>query len=164
MRVLVSDTSVLIDLDRGDLLEEIFALPFDFAVPDLLYRQEIEPEWNDRLIKLGLRVEELSGDGVSAALEWRKQHRNLSVPDSFALSLALERQWTLLTGDSILRKLAAGERLECHGVLWTLDQFEERGWEAARLLNALEAMMRHPRCRLPKREVSLRLQRYSSRT
>jgi len=42
MRVLVSDTSVLIDLERGDLLESAFALPFEFAVPDLLYIERIE--------------------------------------------------------------------------------------------------------------------------
>ena len=41
MNVLVSDTSVLIDLERGSLLETSFALTFRFAVPDLLYRQEL---------------------------------------------------------------------------------------------------------------------------
>ena len=41
MNVLVSDTSVLIDLERGSLLDTSFALTFRFAVPDLLYRQEL---------------------------------------------------------------------------------------------------------------------------
>lgn len=36
MKVQVSDTSVLIDLERGTLLETCFRLPFQFAVPDLL--------------------------------------------------------------------------------------------------------------------------------
>ena len=34
MKVLVSDTSILIDLERGSLLELCFRLPFQFAVPD----------------------------------------------------------------------------------------------------------------------------------
>ena len=42
MKVLVSDTSVLIDLERGSLLETSFRLPFEFAVPDLLYQQELK--------------------------------------------------------------------------------------------------------------------------
>lgn len=37
MKILVSDTSVLIDLDRGCLVEAAFRLPFEFTVPDLLY-------------------------------------------------------------------------------------------------------------------------------
>ena len=38
--ILVSDTSVLIDLERGGLLEALFALPHEFAGPDVLYGQE----------------------------------------------------------------------------------------------------------------------------
>ena len=37
--VLVSDTSVLIDLKRGSLLEVSFRLAFRFVVPDLLYER-----------------------------------------------------------------------------------------------------------------------------
>jgi hypothetical protein len=36
MKVLVSDTSVLVDLERGGLLEAVFKLPVELAVPDLL--------------------------------------------------------------------------------------------------------------------------------
>ena len=32
--VLVSDTSVLIDLERGSFLQPAFRLPFEFVVPD----------------------------------------------------------------------------------------------------------------------------------
>ena len=37
------------------------SLPFEFAVPDLLYVRELEGELGDRLIELGLRIEELTG-------------------------------------------------------------------------------------------------------
>ena len=40
MKALVSDTSILIDLERGSLL--CFRLPFQFAVPDLLYERELK--------------------------------------------------------------------------------------------------------------------------
>ena len=42
MKVLVSDTSVLIDLDRGSLVEPTFRLPFEFTVPDLLHERELK--------------------------------------------------------------------------------------------------------------------------
>ena len=38
----MSDTSVLIDVERGSLLDACFSLPFSLVVPDLLYRQELE--------------------------------------------------------------------------------------------------------------------------
>jgi hypothetical protein len=68
VRVLVSDTSVIIDLERGELLESVFQLNYQFAVPDLLFEEELKPYGGDRLLELGLRVEELDGSGVGQAI------------------------------------------------------------------------------------------------
>ena len=113
----------------------MFSLPYEFAVPDVLYHHEMQGEWGERLVELGLRVEEVSKEGVSNALRYRAQRRVLSVPDSFALALAKERAWSLLTGDNQLRELAAGEDVECHGVLWLLDPMEEAGIPALQALH-----------------------------
>jgi len=42
--VLVSDTSVLIDLERGLRVEPAFRLLYRFAVPDLLYVRELHAQ------------------------------------------------------------------------------------------------------------------------
>ncbi|MCY4460668.1 MAG: hypothetical protein OXC26_09795 [Albidovulum sp.] len=39
-KILVSDTSVLVDPERGILVEAAFRPPFEFAVPDLLYDRD----------------------------------------------------------------------------------------------------------------------------
>jgi len=51
MRVLVSDTSVIVDLERGGFLEAAFALSFKLAVPDLLYRRELAEYRGNRLVE-----------------------------------------------------------------------------------------------------------------
>jgi predicted nucleic acid-binding protein len=159
--ILVSDMSVLIDLERGGLLDSIFGLPHAFAVPDILYHQEMKGEWGERLVALGLRVEEVSETGVGNALRYRQERKALSVPDSFALALAKEREWLLLTGDGELRGLAGVENVECHGVLWLLDMMEEAGIPGLQPLHdGLTALAAHPRCRLPAREITIRLERY----
>lgn len=161
MTVLVSDTSVLIDLDRGGLLDSIFSLPYEFAVPDVLFHVEMAGDWGNRLIDLGLRVEEVSAAGVTRAIQYRLAQPVLSTPDSFALALAQERQWTLLTGDGRLREIAGAEHVACHGVLWLLDLMEEAAQPGVRILrDGLLAISAHPRCRLPRREVAIRLERY----
>jgi hypothetical protein len=48
------------------LLEAIFALPHEFAVPDVLYDHEMRGDWGDGLVRLGLRVEEVSKEGLPA--------------------------------------------------------------------------------------------------
>ncbi|MEI2713936.1 MAG: hypothetical protein V9G04_11790 [Nocardioides sp.] len=54
MIILVSDTSILIDLERGGLLEAAFSCGLTMVVPDLLYERELEPENGALLRKLGL--------------------------------------------------------------------------------------------------------------
>ena len=161
MKVLVSDTSVLIDAERGSLLETCFGLPFAFVVPDLLYRQELQEHGGPALIQLGLRVDELDGDGVSLALGFRRNNPSLSLPDSFALALAKLNSWILLSGDGELRELALSEGVVCHGVLWLIDQVFEHGLASAdQVCSCLQAIASHPRCRLPRHEIRARIRRY----
>ena len=163
MKVLVSDTSVLIDLDRGSLVEPSFRLPFEFTVPDLLYERELKEHGGPDFIRLGLRVEELDGDEVAIALGYLRKHRSLSLPDSFALALAKTNSWTLLSGDRGLRELAEEEEVVCHGALWLLDQiFEHHVIDRNALCAGLGKIDAHPRCQLPKSEIRKRLLSYSA--
>ena len=162
MQVLISDTSVLIDLKRGSLLKASFRLPFQFTVPDLLYERELKGQGGEELIGLGLAVEELDGDGVMLARTYRQRAPALSLPDCFALALAQTRSWILLSGDRALRQLADDEAIECHGVLWLLDEIDAAGAASVQeLRDGLIAIWQHPRCRLPRREVRGRLARYA---
>ncbi|MEZ5986582.1 MAG: hypothetical protein R3B94_11590 [Hyphomonas sp.] len=162
MPILVSDTSVLIDLERADLLAELFLLPFEFAVPDLLYDRELAGDLGNRLKPLGLRVEELTPIELRRATSVNRQNKRLSVPDTFAFAIAESRGWGLLTGDGTLRELAVAEQIEMHGVLWLFDQFADGnhvGFE--RLHSGLTNLFAHPRCRLPANEVRQRLARFA---
>ena len=161
-QVLVSDTSVLIDLRRGALLEAGFRLAFRFVVPDLLYERELKNWGGEDLGQLGLVIEHLDGDGVGLALAYRKHMPALSLPDCFALALAQIHSWILLSGDGALSQLAATEEVECHGVLWLLDQMHDAAVVSVRKLHdGLTAISQHPRCRLPRAEIRRRLSDYA---
>ena len=161
-RVLVSDTSVLIDLERGSLIEAVFRLSCEFSVPDLLYDRELKGYNGPQLVALGLFVEALDGEGVDRALAYRQQEPALSLPDAFALSLAKAKGYVLVTGDQTLKNMAGMEGVECHGVLWMLDQMNDEGAATMQVLHdGLQAISGHPRCRLPRREVNIRLKRFA---
>jgi hypothetical protein len=161
-RILVSDTSVLIDLERGQLLEATFALDWEFAVTDLLYKRELRAHNGKELVRLGLRVESLDGDGVRTALSYQARIPALSLPDSFALALAKINSWTLLAGDGELRKLAVIEAVDYHSVLWVFDQLLAQQAVAAETLHrSLTTIANHPRCRLPTRDIRERLEQYA---
>ena len=56
MIILVSDTSVLIDLERGALLESAFSCGLTMVVPDLLYARELAAE-NGPLLRENPEIE-----------------------------------------------------------------------------------------------------------
>jgi len=161
MAVLVSDTSVIIDLERGEILETVFTLDVDFAVPDLLFQRELSGALGDQLLGLGLKVEELTPTELQKATTLSRTDRSLSLPDTFAFALADARQWTLLTGDAGLRRAAEAHNVDVHGTLWILDKLEADGaCERDVLDKALTKTSSHPRCRLPRAEIARRLARY----
>jgi len=152
---------VIIDLERGSLLEALFELPYEFVVPDLLFHSELRGPLGDQLVALGLRVEELAPVELTRATVIGRERTALSAQDIFAYALAEQRQWILITGDGALRQMALGHGLEVHGVLWLCDRFEEHAVVSTGTLHAgLTGMSSHPRCRLPVAEVTSRLERY----
>lgn len=110
----------------------------------------------------GLRVEELTVSELRRATGVNRQHQKLSVPDTFAFAIAESRTWTLLTGDGILRELAAAKQIAMHGVLWLFDQMADGDHvQFDRLHGGLTRLFAHPRCRLPANEVRHRLTRFA---
>ena len=163
MIVLVSDTSVLIDLERGGLLEAAFGCGHQLIVPDLLYEVELASENGPLLKQLGLLIVELTSEEVAFAQRVRINNTKLSLPDCFALSCARRPEHVLVTGDGALRAEAHGNKINCRGLLWLLDQMEQTGIVAAMsLAEGLQKIFAHPRCRLPKHDVNERLAKWTS--
>jgi predicted nucleic acid-binding protein len=158
--VLVSDTSVLVDLQRGGVLETALRLPYEFAVPDLLFERELRA-WDGLALEQQIAVLTLDADGVELAVGYRRTDTRLSLPDAFALALAKTGGHTLLAGDASLRAMADAEGVKCHGVLWVLDEIARCDLAPPNVLHrALTAMSEHPRCRLPRAEVRKRLEEW----
>ena len=163
MKILVSDSSVLIELSKRQLLDRMFELHFQFAVPDLLFEEElIDLGMYSRqdLLDLGLQVEALDPDGVAKAVSYQSRRPALSLVDSFALALASLRGWELLTEDRGMRSFAQSEGIPHHDVLWVIDHMSAaRILPAAQVIVALEAMRDDPRCPVPNHELALRIRR-----
>lgn len=162
MIILVSDTSVLIDLERGGLLDSAFSCGLTMVVPDLLYVRELEKDTGPFLRTLGLGVVALDPHEVDFAQRLRKERPGLSMPDCFALSCARRENHALVSGDQLLRTEARARDCTVYGLLWMLDQMEISGKISTAMLHeGLERIWNHPRRRLPKAEVMERLKRWA---
>jgi len=160
MRLLISDANIFIDMVSGGLLEAMFRLPYRFAVPDVLYEEELAAHHPD-LPDLGLQVLELSPDGIIdvQALLSRYASEGVTRDDVFALALARQEDCPLLTGDRALRNAGEEEQLEVHGTLWLVEaMFKLDIVSGQTVRQAYEAMVADRR-RLPWDEVEGQLQR-----
>lgn len=122
MLLLISDANILIDMEAGKLLEKLFQLPMQFAIPDILYKEEIEPS-KAGLEFLGLQIKEVSSEYVYIAANTlpAKYGHAPSFNDYLALSLALQEDCPLLTGDQNLRRVAEAEEITVMGTIWLID-------------------------------------------
>jgi predicted nucleic acid-binding protein len=159
MDVLVSDTSVLIDLERAELSDLLFAIGHRVVVPDLLYAQELEPWDGASWLQRGLEVTGLDEDETALAQQHALEWRAISLTDAFGLAVAQSRGWILLAGDRALRDRAAACNVRCHGFLWVAEQMVETGCNPGQIAAGVTRLLEHPRCRLPRQETELFVRR-----
>lgn len=165
MRTVIIDSSCLIDLKKGELLETIFSLSYRFAIPEVLFEDELLSVHNTerkRLKNLGLEIIELSGDGTRLASELLKKHSGISLNDCLALVSAKQiPNSILLTGDKTLRHVTIREtRVEVHGVLWIMDELAaHKVVDRSILLKALDIFKKNKMVFLPEEEIEKRIRK-----
>ena len=125
MLLLVSDANIFIDIEDGHLTSVVFRLPFEIAVPDILFELELK-ERHNHLLEAGLKVKSLTADSVRKTESLVVQYPHPSKIDHTALALAIQEQCPLLTGDKNLRVAAKKEGVEVHGTIWLIEQLLNR--------------------------------------
>ncbi len=121
MLLIISDASVFIDIACGEITSAMFSLPYQFAVPDILFAEELESR-HANLLQLGLVCKTMSGDLVAEAYRLHQQYIKPSVNDMLALTLAKHEKCYLLTSDKALREVAQHLNVEVHGTVWLVEQ------------------------------------------
>jgi predicted nucleic acid-binding protein len=154
--IYISDTNIWSHFRHAGLLAELFGLPMVLASTDFVLFELPDGE-ADLLKELGLQVEMLDGDEISALDDLKEAHGNSALADVSCYFVAKKHGHPLLTGDGQLRKQATKDGLEVHGALWLLDQLVAHQIIAtAHAAAALQAML-DAGARLPHDECGLRM-------
>jgi predicted nucleic acid-binding protein len=165
MRIVVSDTSCLIDLRKVSLLDAFLRLPYEFLIPNTLFEEELlkfTAAQKNALVRGGLKVMDLPGERVLRAQQVMRRLPKISVHDGFAFALAESHPGSiLLSGDGELRKLATEHQMEVHGVLWVIDEIHRcKLTTLVALRSALRLFSGDATVRLPRRELAVYIKRY----
>ncbi|MGE0875206.1 MAG: PIN domain-containing protein [Burkholderiales bacterium] len=157
-RLLISDANIIIDMDTGGLLRLMFRFDATFAVPDVLYEEELRAD-HPELPRLGLKRLELNEETVAYADRMVEKYQGLgaSINDLLALALARQEECPLLTGDGRLRTVGKTEGVDVHGTLWLIEEMVKSRTVTVRQAESGYARMREARRRLPWDEVDHQL-------
>ncbi len=121
MLLLISDANILMDVEMGDLVAPMFSLAYQFAVPDILYYEELEGQ-HAHLLDMGLQIRSLSSKSVERVQSLSQTYVRPGRNDLFALALAEVEKCPLLTGDAALRQAAETELIEVKGTIWLISE------------------------------------------
>jgi predicted nucleic acid-binding protein len=121
MLLLISDANILMDVEMGDLVAPMFSLGYQFAVPDVLYYEELE-EQHAHFLDMGLQIRTLSPKSVERVQTLSQTYAKPGRNDLFALALAEVEKCPLLTGDAALRQAAETEQVEVKGTVWLISE------------------------------------------
>jgi predicted nucleic acid-binding protein len=121
MKVVISDANVIIDMVDCGLIDNVFELPYQFTVPDMLFSDELG-EQHSNLIELGMVLLELTPQSLIKTQTLNAEYSRVSFYDCLAMVAAEQESCMLLTGDGALRKLATKENIEVRGTIWLMEQ------------------------------------------
>ena len=124
MEYISSDTNVWIDFSIIQKLNLPFKLPYTYIMNEDAISDELlsPPGLGERLKAYGLKAVEISDLEFDLAQSYGEKYLKLSIYDRIALSIAKNRNITLLTGDGSLRKACKKEGVPVIGTLGIFDQ------------------------------------------
>jgi len=157
MRIIVSDSSSLIDIRKGRLLRAFLNLPYELVVPDAMINDELLSfsKGEVSLMRRKMTVANLGSDDMSAVHAAQRDTSALTLYDSMALVIAESAEDAiLLTGDRRLRAVAEAAHIRCHGVLWVVEELMNLDLASrTELIDALKAWKEDSLVRLPPNEI-----------
>lgn len=148
MLLLISDANILIDIEIGGLVAPMFSLDYQFAVPDVLFYEELE-ERHSYMLEMGLTARDFDEAMVERVVQLAAQYPRPGRNDLFALVLAEKETCPLLTGDKDLKAAAENETIEVRGTLWLINEMVRTGKISVHVARGAYQRMRAQGRRLP---------------
>ena len=165
MKIVVSDTNILIDLIELDMLDFFFNLPLEITTTDLVLYELNAPK-QDKILEAAqlnkIKILSASASQLQKINVIYHNKKGISLTDSEVFYFAKEEKAILLTGDGNLRKFAHQEGLDVKGIIWIFDLFEENKILDMKILSDRIEKLLELNQRLPVDECNKRIKRWTS--
>lgn len=130
MRIAVTDACIFIDLIELDLISDFFRLDLELHTTVEVVNELFTEQY--QVLKAYQQVGKLIVHNLDAQdflkIETLALPKGLSPEDKSVLYIAIGLEnGIVITSDNLVRKCTERLKLECHGLLWVIDQFVGQG-------------------------------------
>ncbi len=130
MKIAITDACIFIDLFLLDILDVFFELPFDIhTTHDVLNELNAQQK---QCIQVHINTKKLSVYSLTSEDRLHANTlnfpRSLSQTDKTVLYLAFKLEAMVVSSDKPMRNTANKLKIECHGILWIVDQLLKHGY------------------------------------
>lgn len=166
-KIVVSDTNIFIDLVKLELLGDFFSLPWDIHTTDFVINELEVPEQKAAVTafikRKKLTVGKLNAAEVGIIAERSEETGGkISITDFSVCHYAQKNNYTLLTGDMNLRKVAVKENISVHGILFLFDELVKHAVLPSELAAETLKKLKGINTRLPLDEVDTRINKWEA--
>lgn len=166
-KIVVSDTNIFIDLVKLELLGDFFSLPWDIHTTDFVISELEVPEQKAAVTafikRKKLTVGKLDAEEVEIIVERSEETGGkISITDFSVCHYAQKNNYTLLTGDMNLRKVAIKENISVHGILFLFDEFVKHAILPPEFAADTLKKLKEINTRLPLDEVNSRINKWKN--
>ena len=166
-KIVVSDTNIFIDLVKLELLGDFFSLPWDIHTTDFVISELEVPEQKAAVTafikRKKLTVGKLDAEEVEIIVERSEETGGkISITDFSVCHYAQKNNYTLLTGDMNLRKVAIKENISVHGILFLFDEFVKHAILPPEFAADTLKKLKEINTRLPLDEVNSRINKWEN--
>lgn len=155
MRLLVSNPSISVLLEQHWFLEAIAKIPIELSVTDLLYERELKNCNGQKLVQLGLQIKALDPSTTTLAANYKQKNSTICLTEIFALALAKASNFTLLSINPDLTKLAKAEEVDYCNLCWVFNCIvDEKAVALECMIQSLIAISQKVRCCFLKKELN----------
>lgn len=130
--IAVSDTNIFIDLIEIGLLDEFFALPWEIHTTDMIIHEL-------KVAEQKMKVEEYQTRGILRVKGYdmkemltltkfythQRETTKVSMQDCSVWFYAMDKGYTLLTGDAKLKRAVTKAGVDVHGIIYVIDKLVE---------------------------------------
>ena len=166
MIYVVNDTNIFFDLINVDLLEAFFQLNVTVYTTDFIIAEIEEPtqaELVNRFVEdKKLLIGSLTISDLEKIITLLEEHKGLSPEDCSVWYYSKQNNYSLITGDGLLRRCALKDGVDVKGILFILDELIKNKMITPYIAAAKLEILIKSGSRLPLKECEERFKKWRS--